>query len=59
MNWEAIGAIGEVLGAIGVICTLLYLTVQIRQNTRALQGATLDALTGRKQFELRWSSEIP
>ena len=35
MDWEAIGAIGETLGAIGVIATLLYLTAQIRQNTRA------------------------
>lgn len=33
MNWEAIGAVGEVLGAIGVIATLGYLAVQIRQNT--------------------------
>lgn len=35
MNWEAIGAIGETAGAIGVIVTLLYLSLQIRQNTRA------------------------
>ena len=37
MNWEAIGAIAESLGAIGVIATLAYLAVQIRQNTRALE----------------------
>ncbi len=35
MNWEAIGAVGEVLGAIGVIVTLGYLAVQIRQSTKA------------------------
>ena len=35
MNWDAIGAIGEILGAIGVIVTLGYLAVQIRQNTRS------------------------
>jgi hypothetical protein len=39
-NWEAIGAIAELLGAVGVITTLLYLTTQIRQNTRALQSGT-------------------
>jgi hypothetical protein len=39
MNWEAIGAIGEILGAIGVIVTLGYLAVQIRQNTRSLRAA--------------------
>ena len=36
MNWEAIGAIGEVLGAVGVILTLGYLAFQIRQNNRHL-----------------------
>ena len=30
MNWEALGAIGELAGAIGVVGTLVYLTVQIR-----------------------------
>ncbi len=33
MNWEAIGAIGEVLGALVVVITIGYLAVQIRQNT--------------------------
>ncbi len=36
MNWEAIGAIGELAGAVGVIATLGYLAFQIRQNTRQL-----------------------
>ena len=35
MNWEAIGAIGEVGGAIAVVVTLVYLARQIRQNTEA------------------------
>ena len=39
MNWEAIGAIGEVLGAVGVIVTLGYLATQIRQNTRTMRSA--------------------
>jgi hypothetical protein len=37
INWEAIGAIGEVVGAIAVVVTLLYLSVQLRQNTRAVE----------------------
>ena len=36
MNWEAIGAIGELIGAAGVIATLGYLAFQIRQNTRQI-----------------------
>lgn len=35
MNWDAIGAIGEIAGAAGVIVTLLYLSVQLRQSTKA------------------------
>jgi hypothetical protein len=34
MNWEALGAIGELIGAAGVIGTLVYLAVQIRRATR-------------------------
>ena len=37
MNWEAISSIGELVGGVGVIITLLYLATQIRQNTRNLQ----------------------
>lgn len=34
MNWQAIGAIGELIGGIAVIGTLIYLASQIRQNTK-------------------------
>lgn len=39
MNWEAIGAIGEVIGAIAVVTTLIYLSVQLRQNTNTVQAS--------------------
>ena len=45
MNWEAIGAIGEVLGAVGVVVTLAYLAFQIRQNTQGLRLAARQTLT--------------
>jgi len=32
MNWAAIGAVAELLGAIGVIASLLYLARQMRSN---------------------------
>ncbi|MFM7272598.1 MAG: hypothetical protein ACKO4A_01935 [Gammaproteobacteria bacterium] len=35
MNWEAIGAIAELVGAVGVIASLLYLAGQVRASTRA------------------------
>ena len=30
MNWDAIGAVGELIGAIAVLITLVYLAVQIK-----------------------------
>lgn len=45
MNWEAIGAIGEIVGAIGVIVTLGYLAVQIRQNTASVRASTLQDMS--------------
>jgi len=38
VNWEAIGAIGEILGALAVIATLGYLGYQTQQNTRAARS---------------------
>lgn len=36
-NWEAIGAIGEVVGGAAVFISLLYLAVQIRSSRRSDQ----------------------
>ncbi len=44
MNWEAIGAVGEVLGALGVVVTLGYLAVQIRRNTNSMAAGRRLAL---------------
>ncbi len=34
MNWEAIGTIAEIAGAVGVIVSLIYLAIQVRHNSR-------------------------
>jgi hypothetical protein len=34
MNWNAIGAIGSILGALAVVATLVYLSVQVKQTQR-------------------------
>ncbi len=37
INWDAIGAIGEVVGAGAVVITLVYLALQVRENSRQLR----------------------
>ena len=37
MNWDAVGAISEAIGALGVIVSIVYLAFQIRQNTKQLE----------------------
>lgn len=45
MTLQDLGNLGDFLGGIGVIITLLYLAAQIRQNTRQLkQNASLERL---------------
>ena len=44
MNWEAVGAMAELAGAIGVILSLIYLALQIRPTTRTLQGSTVQSM---------------
>ena len=39
MNIMELGALGEFLGSIGVIATLIYLAVQIRQNTASMSDS--------------------
>lgn len=45
MNWEAIGAIGETVGALGVVITLIYLATQIRSQNRESRIAAVHELT--------------
>jgi hypothetical protein len=44
MNWEAMGAIAELLGALGVVATLAYLAAQIKQNSTVVQTASFQEL---------------
>ena len=44
MNWEATSAVAEVIGVIAVVVSLVYLSVQIRQNTKVAKAATRQAI---------------
>jgi len=45
MNWDAIGAIGELVGSVAVLVTLIYLAIQVRQNTHATRATSHHAIT--------------
>ncbi len=49
MNWSAIGAVGETLGAIAVLVSLIYLARQIRQNTRMMKSTVRQQLAAASQ----------
>ena len=41
MNWDAAGAMGELLGAVVVVISVIYLASQVRQNTAASRAEAL------------------
>ena len=49
MTWSNIAVIAEVFRAIGVIASLVYLSRQVRQNTRAVRMANASA--GQNNFQ--------
>jgi heme/copper-type cytochrome/quinol oxidase subunit 1 len=45
MNWEMISAVGQMLGALGVIISIVYLAAQIRNQNKESQRAAMNVLT--------------
>ena len=45
MDAVVIGTLAQVVSALGVIMSLVYLAIQVRQNTRAVRHSTHHALT--------------
>jgi hypothetical protein len=43
MTLSDLGDLGDFLGGVGVIVTLVYLAIQIRRNTYAVRSASLDS----------------
>jgi hypothetical protein len=44
MNWDAIGAISEMVGAVAVVISLIYLAIQIRSSTEATRTSTYQSV---------------
>jgi len=45
MNWEMLSAIGQVVAAVGVIISLIYLAAQIREQNKERRRAGINILT--------------
>ena len=51
MNWDAISAIAEILGAVAVVASLMYVGKQVAQNTAMMRvGSASETLE--KDFDL-------
>jgi hypothetical protein len=59
MNWEAIGAFAELLGAVGVIISLFYLASQIRRNSASVEAATALSISQATQQRLLVPAQSP
>ena len=47
MTLQDLASIGELLGAVGVIVSLIYLAAQVRHNTAALRASSITGVTDR------------
>ena len=45
MNLEQLANLGELIGGLAVVASLIYLAIQIRQNTQTVRSATLASNT--------------
>ena len=45
MNWDAIGAVGETVGALAVVISLVYLATQIRNQNREAKISSVHEIT--------------
>lgn len=59
MNWTMIGALGEILGAVGVILTLCYLATQVRQARIVVRQEAERELIDQNTSVISWISESP
>ena len=57
MNWEMVSAIGQVVAAIGVILSLIYLAIQIREQNKERRRAGINILTAQWSELVRTAQE--
>ena len=59
MNWEMISAVGQMLGALGVIISLIYLAIQIRSQKRESRNTAMNSLVTHFSDLMRSQVETP
>jgi len=57
MNWEMLSAIGQAVAAVGVIPSLIYLAVQIREQNKERRRAGINILTAQWSDLVRSAQE--
>ena len=57
-NMEYVANIAEIIGAIVVVITLIYLTIQLRQNNKLLQSASRRAMLETEKTSLNQALEF-
>ena len=45
MNWEAISAVGQIVGAVAVVISVIYLALQVRSNARQTRLASMRSMS--------------
>jgi hypothetical protein len=55
VNWDALGAIGQLVAAVAVVATLLYVSRQLREQTRALNTTVRDSVFHQLQ---EWNYQV-
>src|SRR5437016_13044325 len=45
MNWEAISALGQIVGAVAVVISVIYLALQVRSNARQTRLASMRSMS--------------
>jgi hypothetical protein len=59
MSWEAVATIAEIVGAIGVIVSVLYLAYEVRLNTKTMRAdSSKDAARSWSEFN-QWMTDHP
>jgi hypothetical protein len=59
MNWDAVGAIGQVAGVVMVGISLVYLAIQLRQNTAAMKSSTFLAVSTQMGSNMELFASLP